>query len=51
MGFRLIPKEESFFDLFEAQVNRLVEASGVLVEATERFETLGENAKRFYALD
>ena len=51
MGFRLIPKEESFFDLFEAQVNRLVEASGVLVEATERFETLGENAKRLERLE
>ena len=51
MAFRLIPKEESFFDLFEAQVNRLVEASGVLVEATERFETLGENAKRLERLE
>jgi uncharacterized protein Yka (UPF0111/DUF47 family) len=51
MAFRLIPKEESFFDMFEQQAARLVTASGVLVEATTRFETLAENAKRLERLE
>ena len=51
MGFRLIPKDESFFDLFEQQAKILLEAAGVLVEATERFETLPENAKRLERLE
>ncbi|HBH96736.1 MAG TPA: DUF47 domain-containing protein, partial [Candidatus Omnitrophica bacterium] len=51
MGFRLIPKDESFFDLFEQQAAILLEASGVLVEATERFETLAANAKRLERLE
>jgi predicted phosphate transport protein (TIGR00153 family) len=51
MAFRLIPKEESFFDMFEQQAARLVTASGVLVEATGRFETLAENAKRLERLE
>ena len=51
MAFRLIPKEESFFDMFEQQAARLVTAAGVLVEATGRFETLAENAKRLERLE
>ena len=51
MAFRLIPKEESFFDMFEQQAARLVTAAGVLVEATTRFETLTENAKRLERLE
>ena len=51
MAFRLIPKEESFFDMFEQQAARLVTAAGVLVEATGRFETLPENAKRLERLE
>lgn len=51
MGFRLIPREESFFDLFERQAAILLEAAGVLVEATDRFETLAENAKRLERLE
>ena len=51
MAFRLIPKEESFFDMFEQQAARLVTAAGVLVEATTRFETLAENAKRLERLE
>ena len=50
MAFRLIPREESFFDMFEQQAARLVTAAGVLVEATTRFETLAENAKRLERL-
>jgi len=51
MAFRLIPKEESFFDLFEQSANILLSAAGLLVEATERFETLSENAKRLERLE
>ncbi len=51
MGFRLIPKEESFFDLFEKQAGVLVAAAERLVEATERFETVAENAKRLERLE
>jgi len=51
MAFRLIPKDESFFDLFEQQANRLVTAAEVLVEATARIETLPENAKRLERLE
>ena len=51
MGFRLIPKEESFFDLFEKQAAVLVAGAERLVEATERFDTLAENAKRLERLE
>ena len=51
MAFRLIPKEESFFDLFEQLVGILVKAAEVLVEATEHAETLPENAKRLERLE
>ena len=51
MAFRLIPKEESFFDQFEQFAEILLEAAGVLVEATERFETLPEQAKRLERLE
>jgi predicted phosphate transport protein (TIGR00153 family) len=46
MAFRLIPKEESFFDLFERISGILLHAGGLLAEATERVETLPENAKQ-----
>lgn len=46
MAFRLIPKEESFYDQFERQAEILLQAAGVLVEATRQFETLGEKAKQ-----
>ena len=51
MAFRLIPKEESFFDLFEQSANVLLKAAGLLVEATEHVETLAENAKRLERLE
>ena len=51
MAFRLIPKEQSFFDLFEQLVGILVNAAGVLVEATERVDALPENAKRLERLE
>ena len=51
MAFRLIPKDQSFFDLFEQAAARLVTGAGILVEATERIETLGENAKKLERLE
>jgi len=51
MGFRLIPKEKSFFDLFEKLAATLVEATERLVEATERYETVADNAKRLERLE
>ncbi len=51
MAFRLIPKEMSFFDLFEQLADILVRAAGVLVEATEHAETLPESAKRLERLE
>ena len=51
MAFRLIPKEESFFDLFEQLVGVLVNAAGVLVAATEHADMLPEHAKRLERLE
>ena len=51
MAFRWIPKEESFFDLFEQLAEILLKAAGLLVEATEHVETLSENAKRIERLE
>ena len=51
MAFRLIPKETSFFDLFEKITGILVEAAGVLVESTARAEALAEGAKRLERLE
>ena len=51
MGFRLIPKEEKFYDEFERAAKIVLNAATLLVEATERFETLAENAKRIERLE
>ena len=51
MGFRFVPREESFFDLFEKVSTTLVAAAERLVEATERFESMAENAKRLERLE
>ena len=51
MTFRLIPREESFFDLFEQLSDILLRATGLLVEATEHVETLAESAKRLERLE
>ena len=51
MAFRLIPKEESFFDLFEQLAEILRKASGLLVEATEHVELLPERAKQLERLE
>ena len=51
MAFRLIPKDESFFDLFEQAAARLVTGAGILVEAISHFDTLPENAKKLERLE
>ena len=51
MGFRLIPREESFFDLFEKASNNLVEAGRLLVQTMEHFEKVNENAERMERLE
>jgi predicted phosphate transport protein (TIGR00153 family) len=51
MAFSLIPREQSFFDLFEQSADILLKAADLLVEATEHIETLPENAKRLERLE
>jgi predicted phosphate transport protein (TIGR00153 family) len=51
MAFRLVPKDESFYDLFERLTGVLVTASGVLVEAMSRAEAMAEHAKRLERLE
>ena len=51
MAFRLIPKEEAFYDLFEQLTDVLRTAAGVLVAATSHIETLKENAQRLERLE
>ena len=51
MAFRLIPKEESFFDLFEQMAEILLKAAGLLVEATEHVDTLQDSARRLERLE
>jgi predicted phosphate transport protein (TIGR00153 family) len=51
MAFRLIPKEESFYDMFEQLSGILVEGADVLVEAMAKFESVAESAKRLERLE
>jgi predicted phosphate transport protein (TIGR00153 family) len=51
MAFRLIPKEESFFDLFEQLTGILVKAGGHLAEAMAHPEALKEHALRLERLE
>ena len=51
MGFRLIPKEESFFELFEKASNNLLEAGRLLVQTMEQFDGIVENAQRMERLE
>lgn len=51
MAFRLIPKEESFFDLFEQLADILRRSAALLVEATTHAEALPESAKRLERLE
>ena len=51
MGFRLIPKEQSFFDLFEKASNNLLEAGRLLVQTMEHFDNVTENAQKMERLE
>ena len=51
MKFRLIPKEESFFDLFEKASDNLLEAGRLLVTTMEQFHGMAENARRMERLE
>lgn len=51
MGFRLIPKEQSFFGLFEKASNNLLEAGRLLVQTMAQFDKLTENAERMERLE
>lgn len=51
MRFRLIPKEESFFDLFEQASNNLLEAGRLLADTMERFDKVAEHAQRMERLE
>jgi len=51
MPFRLIPREESFFDLFEKAATNLLEAARLLVATMEQFDGVQENARRMERLE
>ena len=51
MLFRLIPKEQSFFDLFEKASNNLFQAGRLLSDTMEHFEKVVENAERMERLE
>lgn len=51
MGFRLIPREEKFFDLFEESAGIIVRASGAFHEMVTQFDRLEERAKELKELE
>ena len=51
MGFSLIPKEQSFFDLFEKASDILLEAARLLVQTMEHFDGVIANAQRMERLE
>ncbi len=51
MAWRLIPREEGFFDLFAQAVQLLRAGAQLLVEATEQFSVLTEKAKQLERLE
>ena len=51
MAFRFVPREESFFQLFEKSSSNLTEAARLLVQTMEQFDRVGENARRMKELE
>lgn len=51
MAFRFIPREESFFDLFEKASENLLQAGQLLVQTMEQFDSVAENARRMERLE
>ncbi|HYQ89486.1 MAG TPA: DUF47 family protein [Candidatus Binatia bacterium] len=49
--FRLLPIETRFFDLFEAQANKVLEAAHALRELVEHYESVDEKARRIKQLE
>ena len=49
--FRLIPREERFFDLFEAESSNLVSASKALVDLLENYDEVDEKVKHLKELE
>src|SRR5581483_8268214 len=51
MGFRLIPREEKFFDLFDESVGIIVRASEAFLQMIHQFDRLAERAKEIKELE
>ena len=51
VAFRLVPREELFFDLFEKASSNLLEAAHLLVQTMDHFDRLAENAQRMERLE
>ena len=51
MGRFFIPREEKFFDLFEQGVQNIVEASHLLVDLVEHYESVDEKVERIRQLE
>ena len=51
MAFRFMPREESFFQLFEKSSSNLTEAARLLVQTMEQFDRVEENARRMKQLE
>jgi len=51
MAFRLVPREDSFFDLFEKVSANLLQSARLLVDSLERFERMVEDARRMKQLE
>ena len=51
MAFSLVPREESFFDLFEKSSTNLLAAARILVETTDHFDRVADNAKRMKQIE
>jgi predicted phosphate transport protein (TIGR00153 family) len=49
--FRLLPTETRFFDLFEAQSNKVLEGARALKEMVERYENVDEKARRIKQIE
>ncbi len=51
MAFSLIPKEEKFFELFEAQAAQIVEAAGLFLDLAKRWNIESPHFKKLQDLE
>jgi len=49
--FRLLPTQTRFFDLFEEQSNKVLEAARALKEMVEHYENVDEKARHIKQLE